>query len=84
MTESEIKALVIKALNEIAPEADTTNIEPDVTFHDQFDIDSMDFINLVTMLGKELQLEIPEEDCYQLATLNGCIAYLMQKTTATA
>lgn len=84
MTEGDIKALVLKVLDEIAPEADTANIEPDVTFHDQFDIDSMDFVNLVTALDKALRIDIPEEDFYQLATLNGCIAYLTPRLRASA
>ncbi|MCB1714186.1 MAG: acyl carrier protein [Candidatus Competibacteraceae bacterium] len=78
MTERDIKTAVLESLRAIAPEADVDTLEADVTFHDQFEIDSMDFVNFVSALGKALQRSIPEEDYYQLGTLNGCIRYFGQ------
>lgn len=43
---------------------------------DQPDIDSMDFLNFVIGLHKELKVEIPEADYPKLATLDGCVNYL--------
>ena len=45
----------------------------------QFDFDSVDFMNFAVALQTHLKVEIPEEDYPQLATLNGCIAYLKLK-----
>ncbi len=81
MTEDDIKQAVHQALTEIAPEADSTRIEPDTSFHEQFGLDSMDYVNFVTALAKQLRLAIPEEDYYRLATLNGCIRYLVSRPT---
>lgn len=47
MTKDEIRASVLRVLGEIAPEADLTRLKPDVSFRDQLDIDSMDFLNFV-------------------------------------
>lgn len=47
MTKEEIRASVLRVLGEIAPEADLTRLKPDVSFRDQLDIDSMDFLNFV-------------------------------------
>jgi acyl carrier protein len=76
MTRDQIKAAVQRTLGSIAPEADLSQIEPDVALRDQLDIDSMDFLNFAIGLHKELNVEIPEASYPELATLNGCIEYL--------
>ncbi len=76
MNEQQIRELVIASLNTIAPEADLSSLQPDIRFRDQFDFDSIDCLNLVTRLGKELGIKIPEIDYPKLGTLNGCIGYL--------
>lgn len=75
-TADEMKAAVLQALGEIAPEADLAAIKPDVSFREQLDIDSMDFLNFVIAVHEALHVEIPETDYPKLITLNGCIAYL--------
>jgi hypothetical protein len=42
VTRDEIEATVLRALGEIAPEADLGSIKPDVAFREQLDLDSMD------------------------------------------
>lgn len=76
MTKEEIRATVLRLLGDIAPEADLTQIDPDVNFRDQLDIDSMDFLNFVMALHERLHVEIPETDYPKVVTLNGCVAYL--------
>ncbi|MBI4401545.1 MAG: acyl carrier protein [Nitrospirae bacterium] len=76
LTTDEIKSLILRILGEIAPEADLASIKPDISFRDQLDIDSVDFLNFAIALHEELRVEIPEADYPKLATLNGCIEYL--------
>jgi len=76
MIKDEIRATVLRLLGEIAPEADPSDLRPDLPLRDQLDIDSMDFLNLVIALDKELQVEVPEADYRKLATLDGLVAYL--------
>jgi acyl carrier protein len=76
MTKDEIRGIVLRVLGQIAPEADLSNLKPDLRIRDQLDIDSMDLLNVVIALHKELNAEIPEADYSKLATLDGCIAYL--------
>lgn len=78
LTTDEIKNTVRRILGEIAPEADLTQLKPDVSFRDQLDIDSMDFLNFVIALHETLHLEIPEADYPKLASLNGCLQYVME------
>ena len=76
MTRDEIKDAALRVLAGIAPEADLTQINPDVNLRDQLDVDSMDLLNFVIGLHKELRLEIPEMDYPKLATLASCVDYL--------
>lgn len=76
MTQEEIKASVLRILGEIAPEADLTRLKPDVSFRDQLDIDSMDFLNFVIALDEGLDVRILESDYPKLSTLKGCVELL--------
>lgn len=76
LTPDEIRQTVLRLLGEIAPEADLTALKPGVSFRDQLDIDSMDFLNFVIMIHKTFGVEIPEADYPKYGTLNGCVEQL--------
>ena len=76
MTPDDIRAAVLRALGGVAPEADLEHLKPDVSFREQIDIDSMDFLNFMIALHKEFRTEFPEKDYPRIATLDGCVAYL--------
>ena len=76
MTKDEIRETVLRALAQVAPEADLSQIKPNLRIRDQLDIDSMDMLNFVIGLHKEVKIDIPEADYPRLATLQGCIDYL--------
>ena len=82
MTREELKATVLRILGEIAPEADLTRIKPDISFRDQLDIYSMDFLNFVIALDEELHVGIPEADYPKLSTLDRCVEFLSSIHTA--
>jgi acyl carrier protein len=75
MTPTEIRDAAFRVLGAIAPEVEPDQIQPDLSLRDQLDLDSMDFLNFVIGLHKELHREIPEADYPKLVTLNGCITY---------
>lgn len=79
MTDDDIRAAVLRLLNEIAPEADPAEIDPDVSFRDQLDVDSMDLLNFLIAMHKEFAVEIPERDYGKLTTVNECVAYLGER-----
>ena len=79
MTENETKQLVRRALSNVAPEVDFETLDPAKDLRDQIDIDSVDFLNFVIGLHKELGIEIPDADASKLVTLDGCVAYLMSR-----
>ena len=79
MTETELRERLLAILGGIAPEARETDIDPAQSFRDQLDIDSMDFLNFVTAVHKQLGVPIPELDYPRLASLNGAVHYLLAK-----
>ncbi|MET0514993.1 MAG: acyl carrier protein [Nitrospiraceae bacterium] len=73
---NEVKQVVFRILGDIAPEADLQALKPDVSFRDQLDIDSMDFLNFIIGLHQALAVDIPEADYPKYSTLDGCIEQL--------
>ncbi|MDE3017975.1 MAG: acyl carrier protein [Nitrospirota bacterium] len=82
LTAEDVRRTTLRVLGEIAPEADLASLKPDVSFRDQLDIDSMDFLNFVIALHEALQVEIPEADYPKLASLNACVEYLLARSAA--
>jgi acyl carrier protein len=79
-----LRATVLEALLEVAPDVDASAIEPALPFREQFDFDSMDQLNFVIGLHRALGVDVPEADYPQLKSLDGCIAYLTRALGATA
>jgi acyl carrier protein len=79
MTRDDITEVLIDELGRIAPEIDPTEIDPDADLREELDIDSMDFLNLMTALHERLDLDIPETDYANLTTLSRAVEYLAQK-----
>lgn len=79
MSEGDLRATVLDALASIAPEAASMTLDPKTSLREQLDIDSVDFLNLLTTLHKRLGVDIPEADYAQMQTLDGLVAYLGRK-----
>ena len=82
MTEDEIKDVILEIIQDIDDEADLDNLDPGQPLRDQLDLDSMDFLDIVMELRKRYQIQIPEADYPQLATLDSCVNYLMPRLKA--
>jgi acyl carrier protein len=80
MSRDQTKEKILRVLGGIAPEADLSHLNPDVSFRDQLDMDSMDFLNFIIGLHRETQIDISETDYPQLFSLTGCVDYLESKT----
>jgi acyl carrier protein len=76
MAEQSLEALVRKVLRGVAPDLEVDVLDPDLDLREEADLDSMDFLNLVTGLHEATGIEIPERDYPRVATIAGCAAYL--------
>jgi len=79
MTREDISQAIIDIINDILPEGDCSEVDPNQKLREQLDLDSMDFLDIVMELRKQYSVEVPEEDYPKLATLNSCIEYLEPK-----
>lgn len=79
MTEIDILAVIREELARLAPEIAFEDLDPTVDLREQADLDSMDFLNLITALHQRLAVDIPDADARQLTTLDGAVGYLEDK-----
>ena len=79
MTRHDIETAIVTAITGVAPEIDSASIHSGVSFRDEFDLDSMDFLNFVLAIHERLGVEIPEVDYPQLYTFDSAVAYLASK-----
>jgi acyl carrier protein len=82
VTREAIREAVVKSLTSVAPEIDSSSLDPNTEFRQEFDLDSMDFLNFVIGLHKSLHVDVPEADYSKLATLNGTVEYLANRLGA--
>jgi len=79
MTRDEIKDMILEIIEDIDEDAEFDGLDADKPLRDQLDLDSMDFLDIVMELRKRYQLQIPEEEYPELATLTSCVNYLEPK-----
>lgn len=84
MNPNQATAAVAGALAAIAPEIDLTSADRDAPYRAEFDLDSLDFLNLVQALHDTTGVDIPEVDYGRVDTLNKLDAYLVEHSLATA
>ncbi|MFC3166017.1 acyl carrier protein [Ciceribacter thiooxidans] len=80
MTAQDIENAVKAELRRIAPDIDPAEVVPDRSLREQYDLDSIDFLNLMAAVGKRFDLPMPEEDYPRLATISAIVAYIAEKT----
>ncbi len=78
MTDPEIRALVLQLISDIAPEADIASANDKDDLREAFDLDSMDFLNLVTAIHHKTKINIPESDYNKIFVLGDAVSYLRE------
>lgn len=79
MNRNEIQASLLTILATIAPEMDPEAMEPEVDLRDQLDMDSMDLLNFITAIHKQMGVNIPEADYPRLTSLAACVNYIAER-----
>lgn len=65
-----------RQLHLIAPDIDVSTIDPDGDLREEFDMDSMDFLHLITALSKRYGIAVPESDYSLLGSYNSLCRYM--------
>jgi acyl carrier protein len=73
-TFEQLKKLIVELL-----EVDESEVVPTASFADDFNADSLDFIELITAVEDTFKIEIPDEDAENLQTVKDAIDYIESK-----
>ena len=84
MNTDDARSLTARLVHRIAPEIDLDAVDGDAPLQEEMDLDSMDFLNLVTAVHDETGLEIPESDYPRLSSAQGFIDYLGASALSTS
>ncbi|MBR0191404.1 MAG: acyl carrier protein [Thermoguttaceae bacterium] len=79
MTKQEIREAVLDILSDIAPDEDLSELKDDVSFREQMELDSMDFLDIVMELRRRYKVNIPEEEYTALGSMSSTVEYLAPK-----
>lgn len=80
MTRDDARTLLARLLRGIAPELDLAAVADDALLQEELELDSMDFLNLVTALHDEAGIDVPERDYPRLASVGGFLDYVTGRT----
>ena len=80
MTKPDIRSVLAEEFGRIAPEIALDSVDPAGDLRDEFDIDSMDFLNLIIALHQRTGIDIPESDYAGLTSLRALSEYLATRT----
>ena len=78
MNTDNARALIADVLAGIAPEIDLSTVDPSADLLHDLDLDSIDFLTLVTGVVERTGRDIPERDYPRIATFDTFTAYLAQ------
>tara|TARA_B100001123_G_C14887445_1_gene858489 strand:- start:293 stop:553 length:261 start_codon:yes stop_codon:yes gene_type:complete len=76
MNPADIREEIADILHDIVPDEDLSQLDDEIAFREQLELDSMDFLDIVMELRKRHRVQIPEEDYQQLATMQSTVNYL--------
>ncbi len=79
MTIDKIKKAIIKNILEIAPEVGEDEIEPNENIQRSLELDSFDFLKILTAMNEEFRVEVPEKDYSQVDTLEKMAEYFLRR-----
>jgi acetyltransferase len=71
-----VRAAVLEALLAVAPETEVRALQGHVPLREQVDLDSLDWVHLLTGVGRRLGVDIALADAGRLATLDALVAHV--------
>jgi acyl carrier protein len=68
--------LLVRLLHQVAPEVDLDTVDHADPLRDAADLDSMDFLSLMSALYVETGIDVPERDYPSVASVDGFVGYV--------
>jgi acyl carrier protein len=79
MNTDEIKKIIIEQILEAAPEISEDEIDDNKNIQRSLEIDSFDFLKILTALNEKLGVEVPEADYGKVDTLENMAHYFDER-----
>ncbi len=79
MKRNELRKAVLDELSNIAPDIDMAAFDDNASLQDEYDLDSMDSLNLAEAVHKRLGVNIPDKDYARLRTVTDLLDYLEER-----
>ena len=67
---------MVRCLHQVAPEVDPDALDPEASMRDEIDLDSIDFLAIVTTIRERTGYELPERAYPAFDTFAGAVAHL--------
>ncbi|MEL6343344.1 MAG: acyl carrier protein [Myxococcota bacterium] len=71
---TKVKELICQSLG-----VNEDEIKPDSSFIDDLGADSLDIVELVMLIEKDFDIEIPDEDAEKISTVQDAIDYIVEQ-----
>ncbi|KES09110.1 phosphopantetheine-binding protein [Streptomyces toyocaensis] len=81
MNRADALNLVKESITQVVPDADLAALGPEDTFRDALEMDSLDFLSYLEILGERTGVRIDDADAPQLTTLSGSADFLAARVT---
>jgi len=72
------RAIVARAITTIVPDADVTGVSDAANLRQTFELDSLDFLSFVELVGQASGVRIDEKDYPELATMATSEKFLLR------
>lgn len=79
MNRDELRKTVLEELSGIAPDIDMNSFDDGADLQDEYDLDSMDALNLAEAVHKRLGVNIPDQEYARMRSIADLINYLEKK-----
>ena len=76
-----LRVVVADAISTIAPDVadELPDLDPDADLFEEYGLDSMDRLNIMTALAQSTGVEIPDDRYAQLTSMNRLVAHLASR-----
>ncbi len=73
---------ILDAIVKVAPDVDPDTLPSDVDFREEAELDSMDFLGVLTAVQESTGIEVPETDYSEITTIDRFVTYLAARIPA--
>lgn len=73
------RQVILDAIVKVAPDVDPDTLADNVDFREEAELDSMDFLGVLTAVHEATGIEVPETDYAEIVTIERFANYLTAK-----